>query len=162
MKEGWTPWTTGELEKLRQLMEAGSTMWQAAKVLDRSYSSVKQQLNDRSYPVQRPQVARAAYYCTYQPWTAEQDEELLRLRAQRVPRKDIAAALGRTAAAISNRLAIVAARPQRSARYAQLTEHERNIVDAKLNEGLGGRAVAEHLGRHWFVISTHERLRRKA
>jgi hypothetical protein len=48
---------------------------------------------------------------------------------------------------------------KRSAKYAALSEHERRLVDAMLNDGLGVRAIGEQVGRNWYVISTYKRAR---
>lgn len=60
------------------------------------------------------------------------------------------------------RAALRALRLDQERTYAELTEHEQRMVDAKLNEGLTVRTVAEHLGRKWYVISKYVRDRNAA
>ena len=60
---------------------------------------------------------------------------------------------------IAHDSAIAQVTGRRNVKYAALSEHERRIVDAMLNEGLGVRAIGEAVGRNWYVISTYKRTR---
>jgi hypothetical protein len=113
----------------------------------------------------QPGHAPPAKY-TYRHWRPSELAKAREMRAQGATWPEVGAALGRQPEAVAQYVgvankeaAMVEVTGRRNARYAALSEHERKLVDAKLNEGLGVRAIGEHVGRHWYVISTYKRTR---
>jgi hypothetical protein len=103
---------------------------------------------------------------TYRVWRPSELAKAREMRARGHTWVDVGAALTRQPEACAQyvatanaKAAIVQVTGKRSAKYAALSEHERRIVDAMLNEGLGVRAIGEQVGRNWFVVSTYKRAR---
>jgi hypothetical protein len=103
---------------------------------------------------------------TYRVWRPSELAKAREMRARGHTWIDVGAALTRQPEACAQyvatqnaKAAIVQVTGKRSAKYAALSEHERRIVDAMLNEGLGVRAIGERVGRNWFVVSTYKRAR---
>jgi hypothetical protein len=109
---------------------------------------------------------RAVPKHTYRVWRPSELAKAREMRARGHTWVDVGAALTRQPEACAQyvatqnaKAAIVQVTGKRSAKYAALSEHERRIVDAMLNEGLGVRAIGEQVGRNWFVVSTYKRAR---
>lgn len=176
MTRAYKPWRPSELERARQVLEDGGTWRSVADVLGRSEASVytmvgtlkesafgaedwlREQLREKRVPV-------VPKY-TYKYWRPSELTRAREMRAAGHTWRQVAEALNRSEGAVTayvttmNREdAMLEVTGRRNARYAQLSDHERRIVDAKLNEGLSVKAAAEHVGRHWFVVSTYKRTR---
>jgi hypothetical protein len=103
---------------------------------------------------------------TYRVWRPSELAKAREMRAQGATWIEVGAALGRQPEAVTQyvatqnaKAAIVQVTGRSNAKYAALSEHERRLVDAMLNEGLGVRAIGEQVGRNWYVISTYKRAR---
>ena len=168
-----TPWRPSEFERARQLREEGLSWREVGERLGRSESAMHSMvavLKDADWSA-RDLVAGAATPAappkyTYRHWRPSELAKAREMRANGATWPEIGAALGRQPDAVAQYVgtankeaAMVEVTGRRNARYAALSEHERKLVDAKLNEGLGVRAVGEHVGRHWYVISVYKRTR---
>lgn len=169
-----TPWRPSEYERARQLRETGLTWREVGEQLGRSEGAMHCLLaafkaSDWSaYDMladAQPKPRTVPKY-TYRMWRPSELAKAREMRAQGATWPEVGAALGRQPDAVAQYVgvankeaAMVEVTGKRNARYATLSEHERRLVDAKLNEGLGVRAIGEHVGRHWFVISTYKRAR---
>jgi hypothetical protein len=103
---------------------------------------------------------------TYRVWRPSELAKAREMRARGHTWVDVGAALTRQPEACAQYVAVQNAKAaiaqvsgKRSAKYAALSEHERRLVDAMLNDGLGVRAIGEQVGRNWYVISTYKRAR---
>jgi hypothetical protein len=103
---------------------------------------------------------------TYRVWRPSELAKAREMRARGHTWVDVGAALTRQPEACAQYVATANAKAaiaqvtgKRSAKYAALSEHERRLVDAMLNDGLGVRAIGEQVGRNWYVISTYKRAR---
>ena len=168
-----TPWRPSEFERARQLREEGLSWREVGERLGRSASAMHSMvavLKDADWSardmvtVAAPPAVPPKY--TYRHWRPSELAKAREMRANGATWPEIGAALGRQPDAVAQYVgtankeaAMVEVTGRRNARYAALSEHERKLVDAKLNEGLGVRAVGEHVGRHWYVISVYKRTR---
>jgi predicted transcriptional regulator len=168
-----TPWRPSEFERARQLREEGLSWREVGERLGRSESAMHSMvavLKDADWSardlveVAVPPAVLPKY--TYRHWHPSELAKAREMRAQGATWPEIGAALGRQPDAVAQYVgvankeaAMVEVTGRKNARYAALSEHERRLVDAKLNEGLGVRAIGEHVGRHWYVISTYKRTR---
>jgi len=167
-----TPWRPSEFERARQLREEGLSWREVGERLGRSEAAMHCMVavmkaadwsaRDIIEDAQPAPVPPAKY--TYRHWRPSELAKAREMRAQGATWPEVGAALGRQPDAVAQYVgvankeaAMVEVTGRRNARYAALSEHERKIVDAKLNEGLGVRAIGEHVGRHWYVISTYKR-----
>lgn len=167
-----TPWRPSEFERARQLREEGLSWREVGERLGRSESAMHSMvgvLKDADWSARdivddaQPKPPGVPKY-TYRAWRPSELAKAREMRAQGATWPEVGAALGRQPDACAQHVntankeaAMVEVTGKRNARYAALSEHERKIVDAKLNEGLGVRAIGEHVGRHWYVISTYKR-----
>jgi predicted transcriptional regulator len=168
-----TPWRPSEFERARQLREEGLSWREVGERLGRSESAMHSMvavLKDADWSardlveVAVPLAVPPKY--TYRHWRPSELAKAREMRANGATWPEIGAALGRQPDAVAQYVgtankeaAMVEVTGRKNARYAALSEHERKLVDAKLNEGLGVRAIGEHVGRHWYVISTYKRTR---
>ena len=169
-----TPWRPSEYERARQLRETGLTWREVGEQLGRSESamhcllatlkasdwSIYDMLADA-----QPKPRVVPKY-TYRAWRPSELAKAREMRASGSAWSDVGAALGRQPEAVAqyvatanSKAAIAQVTGRKSAKYAALSEHERRLVDAMLNEGLGVRAIGEAVGRNWFVVSTYKRAR---
>lgn len=168
-----TPWRPSEFERARQLREEGLSWREVGERLGRSKSAMHSMvavLKDADWSardlVEVAVPTQVVPKYTYRHWRPSELAKARDMRAQGATWPEIGAALGRQPDAVAQYVAtankeaaMVEVTGKRNARYAALSEHERRLVDAKLNEGLGVRAIGEHVGRHWYVISTYKRTR---
>lgn len=169
-----TPWRPSEYERARQLRETGLTWREVGDQLGRSEGamhcllatfkasdwSAMDMLAD-AQPKPRPVPKH-----TYRVWRPSELARAREMRAGGHTWADVGAELTRQPEACAQYVATANAKAaiaqvtgRKNAKYAALSEHERKIVDAKLNEGLGVRAIGEVVGRNWFVLSTYKRAR---
>jgi hypothetical protein len=169
-----TPWRPSEYERARQLRETGLTWREVGAELGRSEGamhcllatlkasdwSALDMLAD-AQPRPRPVPKH-----TYRVWRPSELAKAREMRARGHTWVDVGAALTRQPEACAQYVAVQNAKAaiaqvsgKRSAKYAALSEHERRLVDAMLNDGLGVRAIGEQVGRNWYVISTYKRAR---
>ena len=169
-----TPWRPSEYERARQLRETGLTWREVGEQLGRSESamhcllatlkasdwSIYDMLADA-----QPKPRVVPKY-TYRSWRPSELAKAREMRASGSTWSEVGAALGRQPEAVTQYVATANAKAaiaqvtgRKSAKYAALSEHERRMVDAMLNEGLGVRAIGEAVGRNWYVISTYKRAR---
>lgn len=87
-------WSSGEIEKLRQLWEDGQTVSQIVEILKKNKQTVTYQLKRQKYWGQQ---AHEVWY-----WTKEEDDFIVRHYHEQ-PAKQIAVTLGRTTSAIRAR-----------------------------------------------------------
>lgn len=168
-----TPWRPSEFERARQLREEGLSWREVGERLCRSEAAMHSMvavLKESDWSARDViEVAVSpklpAKY-TYKFWRPTELKQARDMRANGHTWTEVGVALGRQpeacaayVARMDREVAMVEVTGKRNARYAALSEHERRIVDAKLNEGLGVRAVGEHVGRHWYVISVYKRTR---
>ena len=169
-----TPWRPSEYERARQLRETGLTWREVGEQLGRSESAMHCLLatlkaSDWSaldmLADAQPRPRPVPKY-TYRVWRPSELARAREMRAGGHTWADVGAALGRQPEAVAQYVATANAKAaiaqvtgRRSAKYAALSEHERRMVDAMLNEGLGVRAIGEAVGRNWFVVSTYKRAR---
>ena len=169
-----TPWRPSEYERARQLRETGLTWREVGQQLGRSEGamhcllatlkasdwSIYDMLADA-----QPKPRVVPKY-TYRAWRPSELAKAREMRAGGHTWADVGAALGRQPEAVAQYVATANAKAaiaqvtgRRNVKYAALSEHERRMVDAMLNEGLGVRAIGEAVGRNWYVISTYKRAR---
>ena len=169
-----TPWRPSEFERARQLREEGLSWREVGERLGRSESAMHSMisvLKEADWSARdvvddaQPGPKGVPKY-TYRVWRPSELAKAREMRAQGATWPEVGEALGRQPDAVAKYVlaankeaAMVEVTGRKNARYAALTEHERKLVDAKLNEGLGVRAIGEHVGRHWYVISTYKRTR---
>jgi orotate phosphoribosyltransferase-like protein len=169
-----TPWRPSEYERARQLRETGLTWREVGEELGRSEGAMHCLLatlkaSDWSaldmLADAQPRPRTVPKY-TYRVWRPSELAKAREMRARGHTWVDVGAALTRQPEACAQyvatqnaKAAIVQVTGKRSAKYAALSEHERRIVDAMLNDGLGVRAIGEQVGRNWYVISTYKRAR---
>lgn len=170
MSRAYKPWRLSELEHARQLREEGLSWREVGERIGRTehameglVAMLRTEDEVEAAPARTTQVIPRY---TYKYWRPSELRLAREMRAQGSTWAEIGEKLGRRPKAVWDYVArmdreavMVEVTGRRNARYAALTEHERAIVDAKLNDGLGVRAVAEHVGRHWYVISTYKRTR---
>jgi predicted transcriptional regulator len=168
-----TPWRPSEFERARQLREQGLSWREVGERLGRSESAMHSMvavLKDADWSardlVEVAVPTQVVPKYTYRHWRPSELAKARDMRANGATWPEIGAALGRQPDAVAQYVgvankeaAMVEVTGRKNARYAALSEHERKLVDAKLNEGLGVRAIGEHVGRHWYVISTYKRTR---
>jgi hypothetical protein len=169
-----TPWRPSEYERARQLRETGLTWREVGEELGRSEGAMHcllatlkasdwSALDMLADAQPRP---RTVPKHTYRVWRPSELAKARDMRARGHTWIDVGAALTRQPEACAQyvatanaKAAIVQVTGKRSAKYAALSEHERRLVDAMLNDGLGVRAIGEQVGRNWYVISTYKRAR---
>jgi hypothetical protein len=169
-----TPWRPSEYERARQLRETGLTWREVGEQLGRSEGAMHcllatlkasdwSALDMLADAQPRP---RTVPKHTYRVWRPSELAKAREMRARGHTWVDVGAALTRQPEACAQYVATANAKAaiaqvtgKRSAKYAALSEHERRVVDAMLNEGLGVRAIGEQVGRNWYVISTYKRAR---
>lgn len=167
-----TPWRPSEFERARQLREEGLSWREVGERLGRSESAMHSMVgvlkesdwSARDIVDDAQPAPKGVPKYTYRAWRPSELAKARQMRADGATWTEVGAALGRQPGAVAQHVAtankeaaMVEVTGKRNARYASLSEHERRLVDAKLNEGLGVRAIGEHLGRHWYVISTYKR-----
>ena len=170
-----TPWRPSEYERARQLRETGLTWREVGEELGRSEGAMHCLLatlkaSDWSaldMLADAQPKSRIVPKHTYRVWRPSELAKAREMRARGHTWVDVGAALTRQPEACAQyvatqnaKTAIAQVTGKRSAKYAALSEHERRVVDAMLNEGLGVRAIGEQVGRNWFVVSTYKRARR--
>ena len=167
------PWRPSELERVRQLREEGRSWASIGEAIGRSEASVYSyvaMLKDEDWSaldiVEDAQPRPTTPKFSYRNWKLSEVQTAREMRSAGHSWVEVGEKLGRQPDAVATHIRrlereqkMVEVTGKRNARYAKLTEHERTIVDAMLNDGLGVRAIGEHVGRHWFVISTHKRAR---
>ena len=94
------PWTSDEAEELRQMAQDGVSREEMSIQLGRTPNAVKMKLQSLGLYVPKP-AAR--------PWTAEDEDALVRMYREGVPFAELAAAFGRTEGAILRRLILLRA-----------------------------------------------------
>ena len=94
------PWTSDEAEELRQMAQDGVSREEMSAQLGRTPNAVKMKLQSLGLYVPKP-AAR--------PWTAEDEDALVRMYREGVPFAELAAAFGRTEGAILRRLILLRA-----------------------------------------------------
>jgi orotate phosphoribosyltransferase-like protein len=169
-----TPWRPSEYERARQLRETGLTWREVGEELGRSEGAMHcllatlkasdwSALDMLADAQPRP---RTVPKHTYRVWRPSELAKAREMRARGHTWVDVGAALTRQPEACAQYVATANAKSaiaqvtgKRSAKYAALSEHERRIVDAMLNDGLGVRAIGEQVNRNWFVVSTYKRAR---
>ena len=169
-----TPWRPSEYERARQLRETGLTWREVGAELGRSEGAMHcllatlkasdwSALDMLADAQPRP---RTVPKHTYRVWRPSELAKAREMRARGHTWVDVGAALTRQPEACAQYVATANAKAaiaqvsgKRSAKYAALSEHERRLVDAMLNDGLGVRAIGEQVGRDWYVISTYKRAR---
>ena len=169
-----TPWRPSEYERARQLRETGLTWREVGEELGRSEGAMHCLLatlkaSDWSaldMLADAQPKSRTVPKHTYRVWRPSELAKAREMRARGHTWVDVGAALTRQPEACAQyvatqnaKTAIAQVTGKRSAKYAALSEHERRVVDAMLNEGLGDRAIGEQVGRNWFVVSTYKRAR---
>jgi len=169
-----TPWRPSEYERARQLRETGLTWREVGEQLGRSEGAMHCLLatlkaSDWSaldMLADAQPKPRTVPKHTYRVWRPSELAKAREMRAQGHTWVDVGAALTRQPEACAQYVAVQNAKAaiaqvtgKRSAKYAALGEHERRLVDAMLNDGLGVRAIGEQVGRDWYVISTYKRAR---
>lgn len=171
-----TPWRPSEFERARHLREEGLSWREVGERLGRSEAamhsmvgvlkeadwSARDVLEEELAASERTTVPKY----TFKYWRPSELKLCREMRADGYTWTEIGERLGRRPGACESYVSrmdreavMVEVTGRRNARYAALTEHERAIVDAKLNDGLGVRAIGEHVGRHWYVISTYKRVK---
>jgi len=169
-----TPWRPSEYERARQLRETGLTWREVGAELGRSEGAMHcllatlkasdwSALDMLADAQPRPRLVAKH---TYRAWRPSELAKAREMRARGHTWVDVGAALTRQPEACAQyvatqnaKAAIAQVTGKRSAKYAALSEHERRLVDAMLNDGLGVRAIGEQVGRNWYVISTYKRAR---
>jgi hypothetical protein len=169
-----TPWRPSEYERARHLRETGLTWREVGEQLGRSEGAMHcllatlkasdwSALDMLADAQPRPRVVPKY---TYRVWRPSELAKAREMRASGSAWSEVGAALGRQPEAVAQyvatqnaKAAIAQVTGRKSAKYAALSEHERRLVDAMLNEGLGVRAIGEAVGRNWYVISTYKRAR---
>lgn len=169
-----TPWRPSEYERARQLRETGLTWREVGAEMGRSESAMHcllatlkasdwSALDMLADAQPRPRIVPKY---TYRAWRPSELAKAREMRASGSAWSEVGAALGRQPEAVAQyvatqnaKAAIAQVTGRKSAKYAALSEHERRLVDAMLNEGLGVRAIGEAVGRNWYVISTYKRAR---
>jgi hypothetical protein len=169
-----TPWRPSEYERARQLRETGLTWREVGAELGRSEGAMHCLLatlkaSDWSaldMLADAQPKPRTVPKHTYRVWRPSELAKAREMRARGHTWVDVGAALTRQPEACAQYVAVQNAKAaiaqvtgKRSAKYAALSEHERRLVDAMLNDGLGVRAIGEQVGRNWYVISTYKRAR---
>jgi hypothetical protein len=169
-----TPWRPSEYERARQLRETGLTWREVGEELGRSEGAMHCLLatlkaSDWSaldMLADAQPKPRTVPKHTYRVWRPSELAKAREMRARGHTWVDVGAALTRQPEACAQyvatanaKVAIAQVTGKRSAKYAALSEHERRVVDAMLNDGLGVRAIGEQVGRNWYVISTYKRAR---
>ena len=169
-----TPWRPSEFERARQLRETGLTWREVGEQLGRSEGAMHCLLatlkaSDWSaldMLADAQPKPRTVPKHTYRVWRPSELAKAREMRARGHTWIDVGAALTRQPEACAQYVATANAKAaiaqvtgKRSAKYAALSEHERRLVDAMLNDGLGVRAIGEQVGRNWYVISTYKRAR---
>jgi hypothetical protein len=169
-----TPWRPSEFERARQLRETGLTWREVGEQLGRSEGAMHCLLatlkaSDWSaldMLADAQPKPRTVPKHTYRVWRPSELAKAREMRARGHTWIDVGAALTRQPEACAQYVAVQNAKTaiaqvtgKRSAKYAALSEHERRLVDAMLNDGLGVRAIGEQVGRNWYVISTYKRAR---
>jgi hypothetical protein len=169
-----TPWRPSEYERARQLRETGLTWREVGEELGRSEGAMHCLLatlkaSDWSaldMLADAQPKPRTVPKHTYRVWRPSELAKAREMRARGHTWVDVGAALTRQPEACAQyvavqnaKAAIVQVTGKRRAKYAALSEHERRIVDAMLNDGLGVRAIGEQVNRNWYVISTYKRAR---
>jgi orotate phosphoribosyltransferase-like protein len=169
-----TPWRPSEFERARQLREEGLSWREVGEELGRSEGAMHCLLatlkasdwSAMDMLADAQPKPRLVPKHTYRVWRPSELAKAREMRARGHTWIDVGAALTRQPEACAQyvatqnaKAAIAQVTGKRSAKYAALSEHERRIVDAMLNEGMGVRAIGEQVNRNWYVISTYKRAR---